>query len=363
MIKMDFMAGVPAAGGDGVRHIVRERLIRSLLVLTPITVTAAGLFWGFRPAALPGVGSQTPAIEREAAPSSRAFVSATGAERMAHEASVLGSPSSMPLDQNERVLYWVGRFTTDQRPTFQLYLDRHNRYVGLIQQDARRRGLPEELAYLAMIESGFSNHAVSHVEAVGLWQFMGPTAQAYGLRIDEWIDERRDPYRATQAALDYLSTLYERYGSWYLAAAAYNAGPARVDQALLEHFGRRFELDRLRAQPRSVDGLDLYWQIIDRLPYETRHHVPRMIAATLLARNPERYGFRRSSLATPVQSDVVWVPAYTSLWRVARLLSLPVALLYELNPQLVAGVTPPAQVYGLRVPKGLGTTLVQAFAQ
>ena len=141
----------------------------------------------------------------------------------------------LPIEVNERVEHWMMRFSTWDRPEFEETLSRAGLYSDMIRGKLRARGMPEELVYLAMIESGFLTHARSTVSATGMWQFMGPTARAYGLRIDTYVDERRDPVKATDAALDYLSDLYQQYGSWYLAAAAYNAGPTRVSLALVRH--------------------------------------------------------------------------------------------------------------------------------
>lgn len=255
---------------------------------------------------------------------------------------------SLPLEMNDRVEYWLQRFLTDQRPTFQHYLNRQGRYAALIRERALARGLPTELLYLAMIESGFSPRATSRVAAVGLWQFMGPTAQQYGLRVDEWVDERRDPVKATDAALDYLEWLHDRYDSWYLAAAAYNAGPGRVDRALSR-----------RSDVRDSDA-DLYWDIVEHLPYETRQHVPRMIAATILARNASSFGFHAPP-ETPYVYDRVWVPAGTRLAELARDLDVPTELLRDLNPQLLHDITPPGQPWGLRVPAGSSSSVVAAL--
>jgi membrane-bound lytic murein transglycosylase D len=255
---------------------------------------------------------------------------------------------SLPLEMNDRVEHWLQRFLTDQRGTFQQYLDRQGRYARLIRDRALARGLPPELLYLAMIESGFSPQATSRVAAVGLWQFMGPTALQYGLRVDEWVDERRDPVKATDAALDYLEWLYDRYDSWYLAAAAYNAGPARVDRALAR-----------RPDGRDTDA-DLYWDIVHHLPYETRQHVPRMIAATILARNAASFGFRAPPEA-PYVYDRVWVPGGTRLVALAPELGVSLAELRELNPQLLLDVTPPGQPWGLRVPTGRSASVVAAL--
>jgi membrane-bound lytic murein transglycosylase D len=226
--------------------------------------------------------------------------------------------------------------------------------------------MPEELLYLAMIESGFSTGAISEVAAVGLWQFMGPTARQYGLRVDEWVDERRDPVEATDAALDYLGWLYERYDSWYLAAAAYNAGPARVDRAVRggrsAHAGGA-GTDAAPPGGSEVGGPgdeDLYWEVQHDLPPETREHVPRLLAATLLARGEQRAQFEVAP-ARPYEFDRVWVPGGTSLAVVARSVGAKVALLRDLNPHLVRGVTPPGASYALRVPVGTTHRVVAAL--
>lgn len=246
----------------------------------------------------------------------------------------------MPLEITERVEYWMERFVTDERLTFELFMSREGLYGDLIRDKLVERDMPEEILYLAMIESGFSPSATSHVSAVGLWQFMGPTAQQYGLRVDEWVDERRDPIRATDAALEYLQWLHDRYDSWYLAAAAYNSGPGRVDRALRQKTERSVEADA-----------DLYWDIVEHLPRETREHVPRMLAVTLLARNADRYDFD-IEVAGPYDFDRVWVPGATPLRDVARALEVSTDLLVDLNPHLVRQATPPGGSYGLRVPVG-----------
>jgi membrane-bound lytic murein transglycosylase D len=201
-----------------------------------------------------------------------------------------------------------------------------------------------------MIESGFHPQARSRVEAIGVWQFMGPTALEYGLRIDEWVDERQDPIRATDAALDYLEVLHARFGSWYLAAAGYNAGPNRVARLLRTH-----------ADARTGDE-ELYWEIIDHLPRETREYVPRLIAATLLAHQAEELGFA-SSVAEPYAFDRVWVPGGTRLATVARSLDVAESVLRDLNPHLVRAVTPPGGSYELRVPTGASATVVAALSR
>src|SRR5690606_2804583 len=245
----------------------------------------------------------------------------------------------LPLHENARVRRWIDLFRTTRRAEFSALLERSGMYGDLIRGKLRARGLPEDLLYLAMMESGLSPWAVSRVSAVGVWQFMGPTALQYGLRVDEYVDERRDPLRATDAALDYLEWLHARFGSWYLAAAAYNAGPGRVQQVLRSHAGGR------------TGDEDLYWEVLDHLPPETRDYVPRIVAATILANDADGYGFAASA-AAPYRFDRVFVPGGTYLARVAGALSVDPQVLRNLNPHLTRGMTPPGEIYGVRVPVG-----------
>ena len=263
-----------------------------------------------------------------------------------HEVRLMGA--SLPLHENPRVEKWVDRFTDSQRPAFQRLLERKGLYEGLIVDKLRHRGMPEELLYLAMMESGLSARAVSHASAVGLWQFMGPTAQQYGLRMDEWVDERLDPVAATEAALDYIQWLHQRYGSWYLAAAAYNAGPGRVDRELRRH-----------AQGETGDE-DLYWQILEHLPRETREYVPRLVAATMVAENAQSLGFETAELA-PYEYERVFVPGGTSLRRIARDLDVQARVIRNLNPHLTRGMTPLHEIYPVRVPVGSAPMVVASL--
>jgi len=247
--------------------------------------------------------------------------------------------ASLPFETNERVRHWLERFTTDQRATMEAFLAHEEVYGGIIRGKLRERGMPEELLYLAGIESGFRPRATSGVAAAGMWQFMGPTAQQYGLRVDEYVDERRDPIRATDAALDYIQYLYDRFGSWYLAAAAYNAGPGRVERAL-------------RREGASRGDEAVFWDIQHHLPRETREYVPKMIAATMLAREAEAYGFGDVVRELPYAFDRVWVPGGTSLWTVAEATGVKMSHMRALNPHLVGASVPPGETYALRVPVG-----------
>jgi len=180
---------------------------------------------------------------------------------------------------HERVDYHIARFTGEKRAEFASYLERKSQYETMISEKLRRRGMPQELLYLAMIESGFNPQARSTQEASGIWQLIPDTARRYGLRVDDTLDERQDAEKSTDAALSYLSYLYNRLGSWYLAAAAYNTGENRVARLMQETTGKE-------------SGTDAdYYRIWDQLPGETRDFVPVMVAAMRIAREPGRYGF------------------------------------------------------------------------
>ena len=255
----------------------------------------------------------------------------------------------LPLHINEDVERWIELFQTVLKSDFETFLSRRGAYGDLVQDALRAKGMPEDLLYLAMMESGLKPRAVSNVSAVGLWQFMSPTALQYGLRVDSYVDERRDPIGATEAALDYLNWLHERFGSWYLAAAAYNAGPGRVERVL-----RRYADGKIGDE-------NLFWEIVDHLPKETREYVPRLIAATILAKDASAYGFVVTSIER-YDYDLVFVPSGTSLLRVASALEIDAGILRNLNPHLVRGVTPPAEVYAVRVPVGSSQKVVASLA-
>ena len=273
--------------------------------------------------------------------------------------------AQLPIELNERVEHWMLRFSTWDRPEFEETLSRAGLYSDMIRGKLRARGMPEELVYLAMIESGFLTNARSHVSATGMWQFMDPTARAYGLHIDGYVDERRDPVRATDAALQYLSDLYQQYGSWYLAAAAYNAGPTRVSLALARRLGVRAGNENLHgAGEGNLYGEgdeNLYWEIVDHLPEETAQYVPRLLAATYLARYADRFDLD-VTLADPYMYDLVWAPGATSLADIGEMMGLPRDRMRELNPQLIRGMTPPGNVYPLRVPLGRAYQAMAALA-
>jgi membrane-bound lytic murein transglycosylase D len=239
---------------------------------------------------------------------------------------------------HSRVDYWIGRFQTDKRDDFTTYLKRMGRYAQLISAALDRRGMPQDLVYLAMIESGFNPRAYSRARASGLWQFIGATAARYGLDINRAVDERNDPVKATEAALDYLGDLHQRFGSWYLAAAAYNMGENGLTRILRDALGR--------AQGTDED----YYAIWDRLPRETRDYVPLMVAAARIAKDPAQYGFTDIEPLSPVRvKEIVARPA-TPLKTLARRAGTTVKELRSLNPQLKLNRTRNDESMVVRVP-------------
>ena len=182
---------------------------------------------------------------------------------------------------NPRVDSWVRRFqeSAPMRRTLSIWLDRMTKYETMISKKLDEREMPQDLIFLAMIESGFNPKAKSPAAAGGLWQFISETGRRYGLTISRKVDERNQPAKATDAALSYLADLHDRFGSWYLAAAAYNTGENRVGRIMRETTGSERGTDRD------------YYAIAHRLPKETRDYVPKMIAAARIAKNPEAYGF------------------------------------------------------------------------
>lgn len=253
-----------------------------------------------------------------------------------------------------QVQYYVNFFLTEARDRFEIWLGRLNRYEGMIRSRFRQYGIPEDLVYLALIESGYSNTAVSRAQAVGMWQFIASTGRKYGLRIDDWVDERRDPFKATDAAARHLVDLYEMFGSWYLAAAAYNAGAGRVTRGL----------QRLPGAQEEVSD-ETFFDLSERryLRRETRDYVPKLIAAALIAKEPERYGFRDVPALQPLVFDEITVPDQTGLDVLAKLADTTTQALLELNPQYYRGVTPPGQSAVVRVPRGTGAIVAKKYAE
>jgi membrane-bound lytic murein transglycosylase D len=312
-----------------------------------IRITPRNAVWMATGAALITVGfSVTASSERriDAAAPDMVVSTATGAAAPGAAASRagLGAEWDLPNLDHPRIDYWVARFDTvpDMRKKFQGFLDRGGQYAPMILERLAERGMPQDLLYLAMIESGFQPNATSHAAAVGVWQFISATGQRYGLDIDRAVDERRDPVRATEAALDYLEDLHDRFGSWYLAAAAYNSGEGRVGRSMRAEFGR----ERAKSEQE-------YYEIWDRLPRETRDYVPLMIAAARITKDPEAFGFRPLTPA-PLQWEEITVSPATQLSEIAATYGTTVSELKSLNPHFKLNRTPNNRSYSVRVPVG-----------
>jgi soluble lytic murein transglycosylase-like protein len=242
----------------------------------------------------------------------------------------------VPVAKNKEVRAYLVYFSTERKQVISKYLARSTRYLPMIREVFQEYGLPEDLAYLAMIESGFNPYAYSHAHAGGMWQFIQGTGRRYGLAINNYVDERRDPVKATHAAAKYLLDLYKQFGSWYLAAASYNCGEGRVQ--------------------REIDGSNHknFWELSANqcLPTETKNYVPQMIAATIIAKNPEKFGFTKIAYLPPLQYDTVKVSEPTSLRAAAVACNVPPEEIQLLNPELRKGMTPPEQPhYVLNIPK------------
>ena len=255
------------------------------------------------------------------------------AESSRLRATIVSPP--YPLVINGPVQAFIERFTGSRREVVELWLNRSGRYLSMIRDVLRNQGLPEDLAFVAMIESGYNPLAVSRAGAKGMWQFMAGTARRYGLRVDQWVDERLDPEKSTTAAAKYLRDLYHQFGSWALAKAAYNAGEVKVIRAI-----------------KAANSTD-FWALARTrfLRQETREFVPAIHAATVIGRDPQRFGFTPDE-HTPLAIEKVMVPASTNLKKLAGGAGLPDDSLRKLNPVLVRGTTPPGAPYELRIPVG-----------
>ena len=255
-------------------------------------------------------------------------------------------PPAYRIHLNEHVRHYLEKFQTGYRRAItETRLVRSGRYLPMLLDIFKQKGLPEELVFTAMVESGFNPVAVSRAGAKGLWQFMAPTARLYGLRVDRWLDERLDPEKSTVAAANYLRDLYAVFGSWDLAQAAYNAGEVRVQRAI------------------QTTGTRDFWILHRRSPHlhqETKNFVPAVQAATLIGRQPEQYGFSVVP-EEPMRYDVVTVPKGSRLLRLAGLSGVPLADLEQLNPELWQKQTPPDATYELKVPLGAAAAVQTAL--
>ncbi len=268
-----------------------------------------------------------------------------------HDLAQLQAEYDIPIEVNEAVADYVRFFQSERaRKHFVKWLGRSHKYMERYREILREEGLPQDTVFLAMIESGFGNFAYSRARASGPWQFIGATGRLFGLKQDFWVDERRDPEKSAHAAARYLKQLYEQTGDWRLAWAGYNAGAGRI----------------LRAKGK---GYEDFWSMA-RVPgrrvlrAETKGYVPKLMAAAIVTKHPDAFGFKPDEIEQQRWSDYeeVTVPSATLLSIVARAAGVSERDLTDLNPELRRACTPPRS-YKLKVPKGQAETFAQSWPQ
>ena len=251
---------------------------------------------------------------------------------------------AIPLVVNQKVEKAIKYFRSKGRRVFTRWLQRAGRYRNLVSRILQEEGVPPELLYLAMIESGFNPGARSYARAVGMWQFIYSTGRAYGLHRSWWYDERQDPEKATRAAAKHLKDLYKRFNNWYLAIAGYNFSPRKIEYRI-----RRYKVDE-------------FWKL-PRLPRQTRNYVPTFIAAALIAQNPQKYGFFVEP-EPPVEYDTVTVHECVDLNVVANCVGSDFKTIKKLNPALLRFCTPPDKdSWVLNIPKGTREKFLAEYAK
>ena len=254
----------------------------------------------------------------------------------------------IPLVMNDRVQDWIEYFQNQGHEHFARYLRRSGRYIPMMRRILKQHGLPDDLVYLSMIESGFNPHAYSRARATGAWQFIYQTGVRYGLSVDTWVDERRDPDKSTVAAAQYLKELYDRFNNWYLAAASYNAGEGKIGRAIQKY------------------NTEDFWQLAEGkyLKAETKDYVPKLIAAALIAKNPAKYGFKNVDYEAPVVFDEAAIETPMDLRVAAKCAGVSYEEIKALNPELLHWLTPPdAKDYKIKIPTGTEAKFRQRYAE
>ncbi len=253
--------------------------------------------------------------------------------------------SDLPVANNYWVEYWVKRF--QKEAYFRVWLERSYRYIPLMQAILHKQALPQDLAYISMIESGFSAKAVSRAKAVGYWQFLLSTAKRFGLRRSSWLDERRDFEKSTYAAGLYLKWLYKKFGTWSLAIAAYNMGEKKLAFLMKKHKSSHF------------------WHLAQKadFPVETAHYIPKLMAAIMIAKAPALYGFNHLKVSVPYQYEIFYLPGGCNLKTLSQHIASSYQQMRSLNPALLTHVIPSfLDNFSVRIPKGLAVA-VSGFVQ
>ncbi len=252
---------------------------------------------------------------------------------------------NLPEEMNEQVTMWIEYFQGRGKPHMQKYLSRSSRYIPRMKEILKSHGLPEDLVYIALIESGFNPRAHSSARAVGYWQFIRGTGRRYGLEQNYYVDERRDFEEATEAASMYLKALYNLFGSWYLAIASYNVGENRIKRMVMKNYTRDF------------------WELAEKkqLPRETTNYVPKFLAARLIAKHPRKYGFENVDWRAPLDYKTIKISNKgVNLKKMAKHLGIPTQELYDLNPSYKRGIIPKRKKEtSLRVPSHIVDDKVQ----
>ena len=252
---------------------------------------------------------------------------------------------SFPIIYNNETLKWIHFFVQNKNSNYiKLWLKRSYRYFPLMKNILKTKNLPEELVYMTLIESSLSPRAVSSAQAVGYWQFIKPTALQFGLHINKWLDERKDFEKSTVAATNYLSKLYTEFDDWLLSMAAYNMGENRLTRLITKHNSRDFW-----ALSRKYD-----------FPKESSDYVPKILAATLIMKNPGRYGFQQFSVLFPYRYDVFYAPGGIDLKQLCSEMGISFSELKTLNPELKKSLIPKTVYHHrIRIPKGTGLKVSQ----
>ncbi|MCB0348171.1 MAG: lytic transglycosylase domain-containing protein [Bdellovibrionales bacterium] len=243
----------------------------------------------------------------------------------------------LPITYNDKVKYWIQFYQNNGKKWFYRWLERGQVHMPELKQALANAGLPQDLAYLAMMESGLSSYATSHANAVGPWQFIKPTGERFKLQINWWLDERRNFAKSTQAAISYFKYLHKEFGSWYLVAAAYNTGEGRIRRMIKKYKTKDF------------------WKLSQSqiLMKETKDYIPKLIATMLIAKTPHLYGFRNIPMSKELESEPFYAPGGTNLNELADHLGVTRKAMYDLNPELITKEIPPhINGYLIRIPKG-----------
>ncbi len=262
------------------------------------------------------------------------------------QVAVKGNHNAIPMTMNDHVAREIQSFQTQERDFFLESYKRSGKFRGAIVRALKEAGLPEELSWLPLIESGFKVRALSRSRALGLWQFIPSTGYKYGLKRNSWIDERLDPAKSTEAAIAYLNELHQMFGDWATVLAAYNCGEGSVARVI------RYEKN---------DYLDNFWDFYERLPRETARYFPRFLAVLTILKDPAKYGFTLEEPEKPLSFETVTIERPVLLRSIADKIECDVDDIKALNPELRRDATPNT-VYMLRVPPGKGESVAASIA-